>query len=360
MNKKRPVMWLLMAVWWLTSALTTHAAMDFSVKAIIPENQVDKEVTYFDLRVTPKQEQELSITIINPTDKPVTVLPTIGPAITNSNGVVEYGGSTTYKLDKTAPFNLADVLTVKDNQTEIVVPKQSQVPLKLVLKVPEEPFIGYVAGGITLKQKDDPEKEGDQKKQGVAIENTFAYNIAILLTESDEKLTPKLEMPKVKVGQDNYRNTIFAYFKNPESRFINKMTVDARITKKGSDTVLYEKKQSEMQVAPNTTFDFPISLEGQPMKAGRYLLIADVEGSNETWHFEKEFEIKAEEARKYNKADVSIERPDYTWWYVLGGVLFLLLIIYAMWRRRQEKKHQAELDALKSELSDLKKVEPKD
>ncbi|ALS36941.1 hypothetical protein ATZ35_07140 [Enterococcus rotai] len=43
--------------------------MAYSIKANIPENQIDKSKTYFDLKRTPGQKQDVSMTVSNSSKK---------------------------------------------------------------------------------------------------------------------------------------------------------------------------------------------------------------------------------------------------------------------------------------------------
>ncbi|MDT2396057.1 LPXTG cell wall anchor domain-containing protein [Enterococcus avium] len=53
---------------------------------------------------------------------------------------------------------------------------------------------------------------------------------------------------------------------------------------------------------------------------------------------EKDFEIKADVAKKLNDSDVTIKK-DYTWLYILIGVILLLLIvIFLVWRKKKNDK----------------------
>jgi hypothetical protein len=57
---------LLMAFGWVQQTETAHAeSVGYSVSAVLPKNQDDKKVTYFALRVKPKQQQKLTIVIRN-------------------------------------------------------------------------------------------------------------------------------------------------------------------------------------------------------------------------------------------------------------------------------------------------------
>ncbi|MGU9540046.1 WxL protein peptidoglycan domain-containing protein, partial [Clostridium tepidum] len=87
-------------------------------------------------------EQELTVNLKNDSDQEVIVIPTVGPAITNSNGVVEYGASKNYDVDKNAPMNMRDILTIENNQKEISLPAKSAKSVKFKLKIPDKAYDG--------------------------------------------------------------------------------------------------------------------------------------------------------------------------------------------------------------------------
>lgn len=64
--------------------------MKFAVTAVIPENQIDKNQTYFDLKMQPGQKQTIQVQMKNDTNKEVVVESFANTAITNSNGITDY------------------------------------------------------------------------------------------------------------------------------------------------------------------------------------------------------------------------------------------------------------------------------
>lgn len=64
--------------------------MKFAVTAVIPENQIDKSQTYFDLKMQPGQKQTIQVQMKNDTNKEVVVESFANTAITNSNGITDY------------------------------------------------------------------------------------------------------------------------------------------------------------------------------------------------------------------------------------------------------------------------------
>lgn len=64
--------------------------MGYTVEAHIPNNQIDKEKTHFNLLMSPKPEQLIEVTVYNTSDEEITVNITITNAFTNSKGLVIY------------------------------------------------------------------------------------------------------------------------------------------------------------------------------------------------------------------------------------------------------------------------------
>ena len=313
---------------------------NFAVKTVIPDNQINKKLTYFNLFMEPSQEQTIEIELRNDTDKAVTVLVDINSAITNKSGIVEYGRNDV-ELDETLRHDMGKIVTT-DN--EVVVPANENYMLKLTINMPEEEFDGIIAGGIRLKEKVEEENNSSNSnsESGMSIKKEFAYEVAILLRVNENKLTPNLELNDVFPNQINFRNVISANIQNTEAMYMNKMTVEAKVTKKGSTKALYEENKEGMQMAPNSNFHFPISLNGKKMKAGEYTLNLTATSLGETWTWTKDFKIEKEEAKAFNAADVSIQN-DYSWliYVVIGmGILLVVLIIWMILLKRKNSKEK--------------------
>lgn len=341
----------------LNSQKVTASEFNFAVVPEIPENQLDKNKTYFDLKMTPGAEQDLTVKLRNDTSEDIIVETIISSATTNSNGVVEYGPNTT-KPDKTLAFNMADLATTAPETT---VPAGKEVSVKVHLGMPNEPITGVIAGGITFKEKDSEtasSKTADDET-GMAIKNKYSYVLALLARQSEEVLAPDLLLNEVGAAQSNARNIIQANLQNPVATYLNQLKVTAEIRKKNSDQVLYSSETEAMQMAPNSNFNYYVPLNGKALEAGDYVIkiVAfgdkDEAGSyesknaagekvnfNHRWEFEKEFSITSAEAKKLNDADVSIVK-DYTWLYILIGLLLLLmvvgLIVFLVKRKKKEE-----------------------
>lgn len=321
----------------VTTNVVQASELKFSVEPVIPENQLDKEHTYFDLLMKPEENQTIKVHMKNDTDKDVIVEADVNAATTNINGVVEYGKSNN-KLDKTAPYDISDI--VKPKVKEIIVPAKGASDLEIGIKMPIKPFEGKLAGGITLHEKEDPTQKNKQeeKKQGLAIENKYGYVLAILLQENKNEIPTKLDLIKVYPSQVNARNVINADLKNFSPDYINKLSVKTTISKKDKSDVLYSSKNDDMQMAPNTSFNYPIQLNGKKLEAGEYRISMDASSSKKKWHFEKEFKIASDTARNLNQKDVTIKKNNPFW--VIGIGIALLVLILAISLRYWDKKHE--------------------
>lgn len=339
MKKKLRLSVLLLTLFMITQHPITGLAseLNFSVESIIPDNQRDKSKTYFDLRIEPNTEQTIELNLRNDTPNDVTIEPQVNSATTNLNGVVEYG-QIKEKADKSLPLNLSEIVTV---EKEVTIPAKQSIKLPLKIKMPDKKFDGILAGGITIKEKDSTNKEKESKEEGLAITNKYAYVIALLINQTDTEVIPNMVLNSVAPNQVNARNVINATLQNDQSAYINNLKIEAKITKKNKKETLYKNTQDQMQMAPNSSFNYPISLNGEKLQAGKYTVTLHATAAEGKWDFSKDFTISSEDAKKYNKKDVSI-KEDNTWIYILIGIVLVLLIfITVMLLIRNKKKKEA-------------------
>lgn len=315
--------------------------MSFSVEAKIPENQRDKTKTYFDLSVKPGEVEQLEVELKNNTDKDVTVLIHSNTAITNDNGVIDYGADDP-KLDSTLKYPFSKMSKV---EPEVKLEAREVKTINVQVDVPAESFSGIILGGLHFTQKED--KSEASKESGVQIENKFAYVIGVRLSENEDPVKPDLQLIDVKAGQRNYRNTVLGTLQNPTTRILGNITVTADVFAiDNRETPIYHNRQENLNMAPNSSFDYGIPTANKPFRAGKYVLKMTAEAAGEKWEFEKEFEIKADEAKKFNDEAVELaeEQNDYMMYFIIGGAILLVVIIgLVIWMMRQRKKHLEEL-----------------
>lgn len=304
------------------------AEMNFSVNTVIPDNQIDKSKTYFNLKMNSNQQQDIMVTLKNDTKKDITVEVGVNTAKTNSNGVVEYGKSS-IKNDSSLKYDISNIVK---GPSSVVIPASSSKNVAFHITMPKESFDGILLGGLTFQQKSS-EVNQDKAKNGTTVQNEYSYAVAILLKETDKVVNPNLNLLQVNPGQINYRNVINAELQNDQSVLMSKVSVDAKIYSKNGKKPVYTSIKSDMQIAPNSHLTYPISLNGTSMKAGGYTLKMKVTATAnkqvKKWTFTKDFTIKSKQARDLNKSDVDVKANtnNSNWLYIVIGVALLIIII---------------------------------
>lgn len=314
-----------------------HAAeegsMNYQVKANLPASQRDTKVTYFDLRLKPKQEETISLTIQNNDAKAHVFKVVPNTAITNDNGVVDYSQAKK-NADKTAPVNIRSLIT---GDQKVTVPANAAKDVTFKIKMPAKSFDGVLLGGFNISREG---KTGNKtQSSGVTIENQFAYVIGLRITETDKEITPSIKLNAIKAGLINYRTAVTANLENPTATMISGMKVDAQVMKRGSNKVLHRTKKDSVSMAPNSNFDYAISWDNTTIAAGKYTLkLTATDKAGRKWHFTRNFEITDKKAHNANQKAVDLKKETFNWWYVVAGVVVLILLSYIIYLKRKEKK----------------------
>lgn len=305
--------------------------LTFSVQPKLPTSQLEDTTSYFDLNLDPGETEELVVAITNPMNDPLEVQIGGYTAYTNVNGVVEYGKESE-NLDETLSYELAELLEIPERKIEIAGKETREVIITLTM--PDQRFEGLLAGGIRVEKVPEEQEEEDT---GFAVKNAFAYVVGVVVSNERKVIEPQVNLTDVFANQLNYRNVFSATLQNETPVFINQLAVSAEVREKGGQEVLYASSAEGMQMAPNSHFDFPISLDGERFKDGTY--IADIEASSgdNQWVWEYEFTIDQKTARKLNKTDVTIEDTT-NWWLIVAWVAISLLVLASSYFIYSKKK----------------------
>ncbi|WP_321386769.1 DUF916 and DUF3324 domain-containing protein [uncultured Enterococcus sp.] len=315
----------------------TESGSTFSYEVIQPENQVDSSVGYYNLKLSPGQEQTVQIRLTNPSAVEVAIEVALNGAVTNGGGVIEYGPN---KIDNDASlrFPFEEVVSAPE---EVVLAPGEEKMLDLVIKMPETSFEGYISGGIRLMRK------GQEEETDTMVVNKIAYLVGMLLTQQEstdiENIPEDMQFNKVYPATSNYRSAFMINFSNIQPIYVDDMTVEVQITKEGSEAVLYDTKKSQMRMAPNTMIDFPVELNGEAMVPGDYRAKITVKsGKGGLWEWDEAFTVTDEEAEKFNAQDLTlVQEPGLNWQLIAmiaGGVLGVLLVIFLIVHFARKKK----------------------
>ncbi|GGC97044.1 DUF916 and DUF3324 domain-containing protein [Enterococcus wangshanyuanii] len=318
---------------------------EYEVKAVPSSAQVDTTKTYFDLRLKPEEQHTVTVAITNRSDRALTIDTAVKTATTNTNGVVEYINSDENKSVKLS-YDLSQLVQTATKKVPLAPHETKNVDYTITM--PKQAFSGLLSGGIIFTSEENAHPK--DSKADVTINNQFGYVIALVL-HGEKEVSSDLQLAGIHLGQVNNRNVVFAQLENPEAAYLNRLNLSAKIKKKNTNTVLYEASQHDLQMAPNSQFNYPINLEETAFKAGKYSLTIHAESKGRTWDFEEDFEIKAKEAKQLNNQAYIHENTVNYWWYILL-VLVLLLVTFIIYSYR---KRQKKIKALENQVEELKR-----
>ncbi|MGM0330906.1 DUF916 and DUF3324 domain-containing protein [Enterococcus sp. AZ084] len=316
-----------------------EGTLNFYVTPEFSDNQTAGNKRYFQLTLAPDTTEKLTLKLQNANAEAKKIKITPHTAYTNVMGVVEYGQDAE-KADPTLKYSL-DKLIEQPEIIELSGNKTKTVTLNL--KMPKEAFEGFLAGGLRIEEVKEDTTEETSDEEGVAIQNEFAYIIGVVVSNNQDAVQPDLELVDVFADQLNYRNVISANLQNFTPTFVNRLEVEATVQQVDKEEILYQASQEQMQMAPNSNFNFPISLEGDRFRSGEYLLKMTARSGEEEWQWERKFTIEADKARALNQQDVTID-TSLNWWLVAAISLIILLLLIIIWllikKQRAEKNEE--------------------
>lgn len=316
-----------------------EGTLNFYVTPEFSDNQKKGNERYFQLTLAPDTTEKLMLKLQNANAEAKKIKITRHTAYTNVMGVVEYGQDAE-KVDPTLQYSLDDLI----EQPEIIELGGNETKtVTLDLKMPKEAFEGFLAGGLRIEEVKEEATEEMSDEEGVAIQNEFAYIIGVVLSNNQDSVQPDLDLLDVFADQLNYRNVISANLQNFTPTFVNRLEVEAMVQKVGEEEILYQASQEQMQMAPNSNFNFPISLEGDRFRSGKYILKMTARSGEDEWEWERKFAIDADEARALNRSDVTID-TSINWWLVAAISLIILLLLLIVWLliKKQRPKNDKE------------------
>lgn len=317
-------------IWQMPTALAD--SVGYTVRAELPSNQDDKQVNYFALQVKPDQTQELAIVINNTSDRQQKYVVSINQAVTNDNGVIDYS-QVKPKLDPSLKVGTQDIFT-KGSDQKVTVAANAQKKVTFTYTMPAKELPGIILGGVYVEQVPAAAKHTTAK---IMIQNAFAYAIGLRLRESTRTVLPDMRLHEVKATQINRRNYVTANLQNPQPGIMQKLTVNARVTKFDSVKTLIRQQQSGMGMAPNSNFNFGIPWGNQNLPAGQYTLYLTAKAGSQTWQFTRNFTIADQTVKRLNKTVLApAKRPNYWLYAALALLIAILLAIigYLLYRSR--------------------------
>ncbi|MDQ0363292.1 DUF916 and DUF3324 domain-containing protein [Breznakia pachnodae] len=322
----------------VTSAYAqSETPVTFSVSAIIPENQIDKNLSYFDLKMEPEMTQTIQIVITNNSNEEITSNIQINAASTGTNGVIAY--SEHGIQDKSMEYSIEDIAEVAT--PEVVIPANKSTTVDIKLTMPKESFDGVILGGVYVTAESNIENE-EVNENGFEIENKIAYALGLKLTENEKQVEPNMNLKSIEPSLEAMRTAMNIKLQNSEPIIMKNVMIDAQIYKKGENEVLHSAKTTTAEIAPNSSFDFVVDWENTKIEPGQYRLKMRIEYEDHYWEWDEEFEIKDDKASSVNDDAINIEDEFPIWIIIIigAGILSLLLYLAFIFGKRSKKDEE--------------------
>ena len=328
-------------------SVQAQASMGFSVEPHFPSNQRSNS-GFFDLRLTPGQEQELSLTITNPTDTEISVVVEAFTVSTASNGSVDY--SSVRVNDETLAHSISELITIP--QPRVVIPAGSATDVTLQLRAPIESFEGILLGSLRISREPTEQELADAG----AIVNRFAQAMAIVLSMDDREIAADFALGDISSQITNARASIVVNVRNPQPKLAKDVTAHTRIVELESDREIFTFTMESVDFAPNSVFPLTfLDRAGYGISAGNYRAYVTLEYEGQTWEMDREFQIEPAQAAAVNAAALnqnqqaqaragSRELIDMRTLILFGGgallaIIILVILIVSVRQRKKSNDH---------------------
>ncbi|ENZ5580207.1 DUF916 and DUF3324 domain-containing protein [Enterococcus hirae] len=338
-NKKNILMIIFLVITSITISIKVSAEEKqnfggFSVEGIPNPRQIDKNSGYFYLSEKPGSKDSIKIKLINNSNKDKLLIIKVVDANTNSNGIVDYSG--TLKNNTSLKIPLTSI--VKSTQKEVSISKNSSKEITLDINMPAHNVQGVILGGVVVSEKID-----DKEKNQNIVSNDYCYTIGIVLTNEDKvnlfknvSVTLENVIPNLASG----KKVVQANILNPNPYIFSKAQVKGAVYSEDGTKKIKENSMDNVSIAPYSCLPFQIDWGKEDLKPGKYLFKGTVKTAENTWNFERKFDIAGDKAKEINKQSVfKVILPN---WFKYSSVFLIILIILGtiyIYRRKYNTKN---------------------
>ncbi|EGO8081226.1 DUF916 and DUF3324 domain-containing protein [Enterococcus faecalis] len=327
---KKKIMYLIIgAVLFIVGGIYTKESvyaesMNFTVRAILPENQIS-DSTYFDILSSPNQNQDISIELNNLSDKAITIIVTPHDSYTNDNGIIGYDRENV-ALSEKIPYRLTELISEK--KVVYLNPNEKSI-VSFQLKMPKERLSGYILGAFSIKEENNnksiSEPNHNKTQKNVAINNEFMYTLGIRIREDNQKVMQSISLLSVKPQIISNKPAIVSRLVNETPEIISGVKVEGVVYKDNKE--MYKLTKKNISWAPFSYFNFGIDTNNKELQSGNYKVKLKVTTDEKEWKFEKGFKIKRQEAKKINEQSIGLEKEEFNTWYIVIGIAMLCIIL---------------------------------
>lgn len=291
----------------------------YSIEGLPNSHQIDKNAGYFHLYEKPSEEDQIKVKLINDSEEDKHLLIKVVDGNTNINGDIDYTGTLKNHPELTQP--LTSILKVE--RPEVTVPKHSAVESTLKLKMPARSFTGIILGGIVVSEVQN------NTSHSSILTNTYSYTLGCVLTNvktNEMKKNISVSLDKVGAKLFDGKKVVEADILNDNPFIFSKGRVSGTIKEKNSGKVIKKVSKDDVSIAPYSAFPLQFDWKKSDLESGKYIFNGTVKDDKQSWKFEREFIIAADQAKRINKKSaIHVFIP--LWLKVMVGVSCALAIL---------------------------------
>ncbi|WP_390409084.1 DUF916 and DUF3324 domain-containing protein [Lacticaseibacillus jixiensis] len=309
---------LIVVLWWLWPATAAKASgAGFTVTPQLPAEQIGENRGWFDLLAKPGQQLVLSVVVANDDTTAKHLKLQLTDAYTQANGQIGYAPNQQPLIEATTRLT-----KLGSKPVTITLAPHTGRTVTFQVQIPAIGLSGQVLGAIYVE---DLTTAPQASASGFAVANAFAMVVAVQLQTNQTPPAPLLRLAKVTPKA----TAVIARIENPRPRLFGQITYQAKLTAVGDTKAIATQQDRNMQMAPNSAFDYQIALS-KPLAAGRYQLTLTATAGDKRWVMTKAITITAQAAAKAGA------KTGTSWWWIgFSGLGIVALIAAVWWRKRR-------------------------
>ncbi|MFB9769413.1 DUF916 and DUF3324 domain-containing protein [Lactiplantibacillus modestisalitolerans] len=329
---------VMLVLTFIGSGLTAMAAKtptsNFTVTPILPDNQIDRRTSYFDLKVEPNASQELQVKVSNPATsrKTLRIMPI--NATTADGGQAVYVPSPRQDPSATTTFTkmTSPAVTVE------LAPKEAKT-VTFRSRIPRAGFSGQVLGGIFVTDTKS-QATTTKAKRGFALRNRYAEVVAVSMWCQPRTVPVELRLAQVKTADTNQQPTVSAKIRNVTPVLFGQMKIEAQVIQQSTGKTIATQQLKNGSMAPNSWFNYQVNLGKRTLSAGDYLLKLHLTTGKRDWKFSEHFELSTQRAQQHNRKLKQPQSQPWLLWITLAAVGVIGLLGAAYWIGRHRSREE--------------------
>ena len=259
--------------------LDSHALNSgLTAEWLIPDSDVSEHPRIPVLMLEPGQEEVLQAYIENNTENDITFSSIIVHTPTTLDRGKIYYRPRDIEHDPSLQHPVEDLINITGEKT---VPANGSVIINLNIKMPEEEFLGILLGSLYLRWEQEIDGE-------TAHGSLFRW---FYLRNNMDDVPKEFALGEVTFGTFDEEEMFRVHVRNTASRHAFPFIIAAFVTD-GNGTGSYHSRLVEnMEMAPNTGFNFPLRLGKNDLNAGDYILWVSIFYGTETWLWQYDLQV---------------------------------------------------------------------